>query len=39
LAPAAAATFFSVGLFELISVAVCDHAFIAVGQSGETTQY
>jgi len=35
---AAAATFFAVGLFELISVVVCDRAFMAIGWSAETTQ-
>jgi len=34
------ATFFSVGLFEFISVAVCDRAFTAVGRSvGQTKQH
>jgi len=33
----AAAIFFSVGLIELISVAVCHRAFTTVGPSYETT--
>jgi len=33
-----AATFFSVGLFELIFVVVCDRAFTVVTRSNETTQ-